>query len=97
VILTDPHLTKYLTRKSVGMPSVCMCASLEPERLEILVFYSYAVFKSLSVTALCPANMSTAKTGSLHVDPPKQTRHFLENGCHDLDYISVIYGYYFYK
>jgi hypothetical protein len=35
--------------------SLCMCASLAPERLDI--FYSCFIYKSLSIISLCPVSM----------------------------------------
>jgi hypothetical protein len=68
----------------------CMCLCmyifmyvpwLEPERLD--GFYSYSVFKSLSVTDRCPANMDilAPKIGALQMGPQNKTANSSKRLC----------------
>lgn len=55
---------------------VCMCALLAPEWLD--EFYSYSVFKSLSIIDQCPVNMDilTPKIEALQMNPKNQIAVF---------------------
>jgi hypothetical protein len=72
-ICTNPEHEKVVS----GMPhlSVCMCASLPPERIDEL--YSHSVFTGLSTINLYPVSTAilTPKIGA-----GKQNCDFLENG-----------------
>jgi outer membrane protease len=51
--------------------------------------YSYSVFKSLSITFQCPANLKVIgkkkEIRVLHMGPRTHKGDFLENGCYDFD------------
>jgi hypothetical protein len=58
-------------------------------------FYSYSVFKGLYVLGQYPVNLNipNSKIQALQEGRKTQNGNFLENGCNDFDYISVIiYG-----
>jgi hypothetical protein len=64
---------------------VCMCALLVSEWFDR--FYSYSVYKILSVLGRCPVimNIPSPKIGALQMDPKNQNGYFLGNVSNNLD------------
>jgi hypothetical protein len=62
-----------------------MRTSLAPERTD--AFYSYSVFKRLSVIVWCPMymNIIAPKTGALQMGSKTLNDDFLENYSNDFD------------
>jgi hypothetical protein len=65
--------------------TVYVCASLAPEWLK--VFFSYSVFKSLSLTGQCLVNMDipAPKTEALQMSPKTQISDFHKRGRNSFD------------
>jgi hypothetical protein len=72
--------------------SVCVCASLAPERLEGFCFCS--VCKSLSTKDQCPVNVNilALRVRALHRSLQAQNCDLLDGGRNESDSCSVIYG-----